>query len=112
MIYLTGKHAMNLTYNLKTTGDWHTSALKWENLDLRESNQSIFKDYGLEYSRKIPNHAETFTVANHIRAALDLLESGHFSYLQGLNNDFICNPIYDLELFEKVARFKGFPCWN
>ena len=112
LIYLTGKHALNLSCSLNTCGDWHQPALKWEDLTLRDSDDSAFGDYGIEYEKTIPNHKGTFSVANHIRALLDLLETGNFAVAQGMNNNFICNSEYDNEVFDLVSRLEFSDHWQ
>lgn len=116
MRYLTGIHALNLNYDaLETCGDWHQSALKWDRVTiqkrLRNSEDSVFGDYGIEPNVKIPEHEERFYVANHIRALLDLLEMGMFSVAQGMKEDFICNDKYTPEIFEKVSMLRQSPLW-
>ncbi|MDR2611320.1 MAG: hypothetical protein LBG06_00220 [Deltaproteobacteria bacterium] len=71
--------ALNVPCSLGTTGDWHASALSWKRLDLRETDGSVFGDYGLETGRAVPCREGTYTVANHIRACLDLLDEGKFA---------------------------------
>jgi len=112
MVYLTGKHALNIVCSLDTCGDWHQPALRWVDLTLRDSGDSIFGEYGIEYNKKIPNHTGTFNAANHIRALLDLLEAGNFAAAQGMKDDFICNDKYDLEVFEQVSRLENVGHWN
>lgn len=62
-------------------------------------------------NKNIPEHSETYAVANHIRALLDLLEIGNFSTAQGMNKDFICNDDYTSEIFEKVSRMRILLNW-
>ena len=112
MLYITGQHALNLSCSLDTGGDWHTSALQWENLHLFDSNKMFFKDYGIELDKRVPEHVEKYNVANHIRALLDLLEIGNFALAQGMNNDFICNANYDNEIFDKVSQLQHLEHWN
>lgn len=83
MEYITGIHALNLTCELDTYGDWHTSALKWEDITILDSSKSIFGDWGIEKNRSIPESDEKHYVANHIRALLDLIDMGKFSVAQG-----------------------------
>lgn len=112
MKYLTGIHALNIPCNLETCGDWHQSALKWEKMVFRESNDSIWGDYGIEYNKSIPCHEEKYNVANHIRACLDLLDLGDYTNPQGMNDDFICNPKYDNEIFTHVIMLKAHSNWD
>ncbi len=112
MKYITGIHALNITCNLLTCGDWHESALRWQNITFAESNAMFFKDYGIEYPKKIPNDDKKYYVANHIRALLDLLEFGQFTLAQGMRDDFICNEDYTLEIFNKVYQMRSLKNWN
>lgn len=112
MQYITGSHALNLSCKLDTCGDWHTSALRWKNIHFEETETMFFKNYGLEFERKIPNSDKTYVVANHIRALLDLLELRKYSVAQGMNEDFICNPRYDQEVFEKVYSMRAIKHWD
>ena len=95
MFYITGIHALNIPCSLKTEGDWHASALQWKNIQFYSSEKMFFKDYGIEANKEIPESAERYFVANHIRALLDLLELGKYSIAQGMNREYICNEDYD-----------------
>lgn len=112
MRYITGIHALNLPCSLMTCGDWHCSALKWENITFRDSKDSFYGDYGIEQCSVVPEHNGTYAVANHIRALLDLLEIGNFSAAQGMNRDFIGNDDYTNEVFDKVAFLRDLPHWR
>lgn len=112
MLYISGIHALNLSCELETCGDWHQSAIQWNNIPLQESEGSIFGDYGIELNRKVPEQIEIFAVANHIRALLDLLVAGKFSIAQGMKNDYICRDKYTEEIFEKVLLLKNNENWN
>ncbi|MCL2202614.1 MAG: hypothetical protein FWB88_01550 [Defluviitaleaceae bacterium] len=112
MKYITGIHALNLPCSLLTGGDWHRSALKWENPRLRDSEDSLYGDYGIEYCSTVPENEGTYAVANHIRALLDLLEIENYSTAQGMNRDFIGNDDYNEEVFNMVALMKGLPHWR
>jgi hypothetical protein len=112
MQYLTGEHALNINCNLLTSGDWHQSALKWESLTMRDSNDSPFGDWGIEPVKVIPKHEDLFNVANHIRALLDLVAEGNFAVAQGMKEDFICNDDYTDIIFEKVWILRNLNRWN
>ena len=112
MEYITGIHALNLSCSLLTCGDWHQSALKWEKLTYRNTEDSIFGEYGIEQCSVVPEHQGTYAVANHIRALLDLIEIGNFAVAQGMNEDFICNDDYTEEIFEMVTKMNNLPYWN
>ena len=111
MLYITGIHALNLPCSLLTCGDQHRSGLQWKNPRFRESDGSLFGDYGIESCSYVPENEGTYPVANHIRALLDLLEVGNFGIAQGMN-DFISNDDYNDEVFNKVALMKGLPHWG
>ena len=112
MHYITGIHALNLECPLDTCGDWHQSALKWERLTIADTGSMFFGDYGITLGVPIPKHYGPYPVANHIRALLDLIEWGNFAAAQGMNNDFICNPRYDVEIFKKVWSMRELPNWE
>lgn len=112
MQYLTGIHALNLPCSLLTCGDWHQSAIQWKTLLLRDSEQSLFGSYGIKQGISVPEHNETYNVANHIRALLDLLELGKLSIAQGMNKDFICNDDYTEEIFNQVFKMRALRHWS
>jgi len=112
MQYITGIHALNLPCSILTCGDWHQSALRWKDITFGNTDTAFFRDYGIEFGKRIPEHTETYAVANHIRALLDLLERGNFSEAQGMNEDFICNDSYNNEVFEKVFSMRTLPNWD
>lgn len=104
MKYVSGLFALNLPCDLKTTGDWHTSALDWGRVKLSDSELSIFTDYGIERGRAIPDHKGKYNVANHIRAILDLMSEKRFDLISNFRNDFICNEAYREEFFRQAAK--------
>ena len=112
MKYITGIHALNLTCSLDTCGDWHQSALRWKDITFGETSESIFGNYGIETNSHVPDNPGTYVTANHIRALLDLLETNNLKVAQGMNNDFICNDIYDLEIFDQVSKLCNLPHWD
>lgn len=109
MKYISLIHALNLPCKLDTCGDWHCSALNWENPKILESKDSVFGDYGIEKDKVIPEHKERYNVANHIRAILDLLYMGNFTVAQGMNKDYISNDKYNKEIFEKILLMSNLP---
>lgn len=112
MKYISLIHALNLPCELETCGDWHTSAIQWNKPNILESDDSIFKDYGIEKNKTIPEHKKKYNVANHIRAILDLLYIGNFTVAEGMNKDFICNSKYDKEIFTQVIKMVNLANWN
>lgn len=112
MKYITGIHALNLRCSLETCGDWHQPGIQWKNLTIRESEDSVFGDYGIEDNSLVPDHPGTHKVANHIRALLDLVSEGNFGYAQGMNKDFICNNKYTEEVFSKLLLLRTSHMWE
>ncbi|MDK6679217.1 MULTISPECIES: hypothetical protein [unclassified Aerococcus] len=112
MEYITGLHALNIPCQLNTSGDWHVGALDWTKVHTKESNKSIFKDFGIEENKKIPQHTKTYAVANHLRAILDLMDEGHLKFLKGFKNDFFGTDQYNQIFFEKVYLLKIKEIWE
>ncbi len=112
MLYITGIYALNLPCGLETCGDWHQSALKWDNPEIKESTGSFFGDYGIEKDHNIPEHTEKYNVANTLRAILDMLYDRKYSIAQGSNQDYICNEKYDVEFFSQVCKMRSLSYWN
>lgn len=112
MKYITGVHALNLPCALNTTGDWHMSWLQWDHPKMLDSKMSVYGDWGIEPNHNIPEHEGVFPVANHIRACLDMLETGDFYHPQGMRDDFICWDAYTPLIFEKVMLLQDLPYWD
>lgn len=112
MKYISSMQALNLPCELDTCGDWHRFGMDWERPFLLESDESVFGTYGIEHGKKIPENTGAFSVANHIRACLDLLELGFYDLAQGMKEDFLCNDQYDEEVFRQVMRLKTKEHWH
>lgn len=112
MRYISGVHALNLPCKLHTTGDWHTSAIQWDHPHVRDTKTSFFGEWGIEDSHPIPCHDGTYSVANHLRACLDMLEEGDFSNLQGMYHDYIGTDEYIPLFFKKVLCMKKLSNWS
>ena len=112
MLYISGIHALNIEDSLETCGDWHTSALQWKNIKLLDSDKTLFKDWGIEIDKSIPEHEDLYNVANTLRAILDLMVQGSTGYLKGFRDDFICTDRYNQEFFERVWLLRDLPHWN
>lgn len=116
MKYITGIHALNLPCSLETCGDWHTSAIQWNNIDIRESSESIFKDWGIEKCSVTPpeqDRNKEYYIANTLRAILDLMYDGNLiGWLKGFRDDFLCTDKYNNEFFEKVILMKDIKHWS
>jgi hypothetical protein len=112
MKYITGLHALNLPCCLNTCGDWHASGIQWDKPDMADTDNSIYGLYGIEFEKQIPGHTETYAVANHIRALLDLLAQGKIPIAQGMKKDYICNDGYTEEIFSRVIKLSGQTDWS
>lgn len=84
MKYITGLVALSTPCGLDTCGKWDTTKEQFldpENMKLYESDDSPFKDYGIEQDKVIDYHYsmndaennELYNVANHVRAYCDML---------------------------------------
>lgn len=115
MLYVSGVYALNLPCSLKTTGDWHTSSLDWSKVDLRHSESSRLKGWGIESAILLPDSSATYRHADHLRAILDLFEMGNepdFRWLRGFRNDFICTDSYNKIFFTKVLLLRDTSHWS
>ena len=77
-----------------------------------ETENSIFKDFGIYKNKNVPFHDGVYYVANILRACLDMLELGQFTILQGMNNNYICNEKITPILFDKVLMLKNNKNWD
>ena len=111
MLYLTGMQALNIPCLLDTTGDWHQSCMDWEHLNLRESTNNFWGDWGIEGSKQIPRNTGTFYVADHLRALLDMLFDKNFLDAKGLRNDYIGTDQYDDLFFRQIMKMRTLPYW-
>ena len=112
MLYLSGIYALNIENTLNTCGDWHTSALDWSNIELEESTNSMFGDWGIELNKHIPEHTELYNVADDLRAILDLMQKKeNLGYLKGFRTDFICTDEYNASFFQKVILLRKLEHW-
>ena len=112
MLYLSGIYALNIENTLNTCGDWHTSALDWSNIELEESTNSMFGDWGIEMNKSIPEHTELYNVADDLRAILDLMQKEeNLGYLKGFRADFICTDEYNDIFFQKVFLLRNLKHW-
>ena len=111
MQYLTGIRALNLPCKLGTPGDWHSISTRWDDLPTKESEDSVFGDYGIEPDRYVSQVKRTMPVANHIRALLDMISEGSFGAAEGMRDDFIETDQYDAEIFAKVELLRNRENW-
>lgn len=112
MKYISGIPALNVLCSLDTPGDWHAPSVDWKTLELYESEEMFFKNYGIENNKTIPQNTPKYNVANHVRAILDMFQLDNFAYLKGMRNNFIETDKYDDEIFQKVYSMKVLPNWG
>lgn len=111
MKYITGIYALNIPCKLNTCSDWHALSLDWDNIYIKDSKNSIFKDYGIEKNKKIPFNNEKYNVANHIRAILDLMIDGKTDFLKDMRKDFLLDE-YKEEIFNQVYKLRNNKNWS
>lgn len=110
MDYITGIYALNLAAPEGTPGDWHHSCIDWERVPFSRVEDSPFGDWGI-YSREVTQKGRV-SVANHLRACVDLIADGQFSAVQGMRENFIDDDTYDEAIFEKVLELRNKPNWD
>lgn len=111
MKYVTGLYALNIPCNLNTCADWHALSLDWNNINIKDSKNSIYKDYGIEKNKTIPFNKEKNNVANHIRAILDLMIDGKTDFLKNMRKDFLLDE-YKEEIFKQVYKLRNNKNWS
>lgn len=86
MRYLTGILALGIPCELKTAGKWNVFRADFmdpEKFKLVESDESVFGDYGIEENKLVPGREyATWSVANHVRAYVDMVEQLMFDELE------------------------------
>lgn len=122
MKYLTGSLAFKLPCELESCGLWSVSRKDWENannFDMRESDDSVFKKYGIEENKVVPFQTDEngqpvlYNVANHIRAYLDMLDNKDFESLKGLFYEAINSAKCRAEIFRMVVlKFRSTDKWT
>lgn len=106
MKYITGIHALNIPCNLNTSGDWHRGTLDWGNPWIRESEDSIYRSWGIYED-------DGRMVADHLRAVLDMLEcQKDLVLLHSFHSDYISNYEYDEILNEQLSKLKTLAHWR
>ena len=112
MKYITGKYALNIPSSLHMSTDWHTGDFDWDHIQFKESEESIFGEFGIEKFKKFYAYSGTYAVANQLRAILDLLETGKTEYLRGMRRDFFDTDEYNQLFFSKVVLLKKNENWK
>lgn len=112
MQYITGLHALQCPCSLGTPGDTHHTSVDWTYPTLADTSTAFYKDYGVEADKEVARLSGNRNVANHIRAALDLLAQGKVNDLSGLKREILANDQLTLELFNKVIELHTENVWN
>lgn len=93
MQYLTGLLAFGVECERDSVGLWNLTKDQFvdsELYQLKNSEESPFKDYGIEVDKIVPYHEYcVVNVADHVRAYCDLLYEGRFDLLKDLFEDSI-----------------------
>lgn len=113
MQYISKLFALNLPCSLDTPGDWHSTSLNWKKASILDAEDSIYGKYGIETPKINPYNSalSKYPVANHIRAILDILESGEVGKAYDAEV-YLSNPEYHEELFQKVMCLYGVNHWE
>lgn len=106
MKYISGIFALNIPCSLDTTGDWHRSSLPWDKVDIKESDNSPLKDWGIEKNVYIKELNGRYNVANTLRACVDFLDTDKYLSAEGMRKDYLGNDKYNQELFRAVYSLK------
>lgn len=112
MQYITGLHALQCPCTLGTPGDTHHTSVDWTYPTLADTSTAFYKDYGVETDKEVARLSGNRNVANHIRAALDLLAQGKVNDLSGLKREILANDQLTPELFNKVIELHTENVWN
>lgn len=111
MNYISGKHALNIPTEKTFCPDWHTEDYDWNEIDYRESDYSIFGDYGIVRDVLFYKYTGARNVAGTVRAILDLCESGETRWLRGFRHDFFNDDNERDNLFSKVMLLRSSEHW-
>lgn len=108
MLYITGMHALTTECRLGTSGSSKTCSVSWDDIDIRESDDSPLGDEGIERDVNIPSLNEDFNKADHIRAIADLLDSGRYALAATMREDYLDGDLsFCRTLFAMVWRLKA-----
>lgn len=108
MKYISGIFALNIPCSLDTTGDWHRSSLPWDKVDIKESDNSPLKDWGIEKDVYVRELNGRYNVANTLRACVDFLDTDKYLSAEGMRKDYLGNDKYNQELFNAVYSLKPY----
>lgn len=117
MKYITGYLAMGVECERPTPGKWNITKQEYlddEMFKLRESDESPFKDYGIEKDKLVPYRMFcTYNVADHVRAYVDMLFDGEFEKLEGLFAECVNNAKAREDIFMLVyGKLRHLACFR
>lgn len=106
MLYVSGLHALSV---LDVINVARYPSIDWDTLDIRNSSDSVFGNYGIDSHKVEIENKGKFHIANKVRVLLDYIESRvDLSNLIDAKKDLGLTEDNILELFDKVflLRFK------
>jgi hypothetical protein len=117
MQYLTGMLAFGVECERESCGRWNTPKKDFLNDELfilKESDESPFKDYGIEKDKLVPYREFClYNVADHVRAYCDLLYAQDFKALDGAFAEYINNATCRKDIFMLVyGKLRKLAGWN
>jgi hypothetical protein len=120
MQYITGIAAFGIECERDSVGKWNIGKKDWLDdnfLWLSESDDSPFKNYGIEENKIVPYREYcTYNVADHVRAYLDLLHAQKFDLLDGAFHEYIrsmkCRKDIFMVTYGKLRHLAGFHAIN
>ena len=117
MKYISGYLAMGVECELPTPGKWNITKQEFLDDELfksRESDDSPFKNFGIEKDKLVPYREFCcFNVANHVRAYLDMLYDGEFELLDGMFAECINNAKARQDIFMCVyGKLRHLACFS
>lgn len=112
MKYVTGVNALNFNCVRNAYGNCDAALSKLEGAEVKETEGSIYGEYGVLAFDGVPGYAGTLYVANMLRALLDLLVDGDFTSAEGARDTYIRNDAQSREFMEHVAELNGLVPWG
>ena len=111
MKYVSGYYAMPLYVNDKSdmsSGIWNPEDGLYDNIKekLYDTEGNPMGEYGIFPDEEVPGYTESFYVANHIRAYLDMIYYKEFDKLKDLYWEAINDMNMLHIIFEKIFAYK------
>lgn len=117
MKYVSGLPALGMPCERQSVGIWNVSKVEFlDNFEthLRDTDDSPFKDYGIEKNRIVRKREYcVYNVADHVRVYLDYLYECKFEELRGLFHFAIKDLKCRSDIFMMTFyRLKELPIWD